>query len=155
MGRPLFSGLRDLVLPDSPQGRLWRAAEMVREHRGDGHIAAAVAAGYELLGLNVLTELWLDFAPGEYSGTRGMSTGQVADALVALRRDGLVEGDSLTPAGRSARDALEAATDRSQDALIAALGDGVEAIIDAARAISDRVVAGQAFPSDPRKRAGG
>ncbi len=44
MGRPLFSALRGLPVPDSPHGRLWRAAELVREHRGDGHLAAVVAA---------------------------------------------------------------------------------------------------------------
>jgi helix-turn-helix protein len=43
--RPLFSGLRELPVPADPNGRLWRAAELVREHRGDGHLAACVAAG--------------------------------------------------------------------------------------------------------------
>jgi len=38
LGRPLFSGLRALPVPPSPAGRLWRAAELVREHRGDGHL---------------------------------------------------------------------------------------------------------------------
>lgn len=155
MGRPLFSGLRALAMPDSAHGRLWRAAELVREHRGDGHLAAAVAAGYELHGLNVLTELWLGFAPGEYSGTRGMTPDQVGDVLAAFQRDGLADGDALTAEGHAAREALEAATDTSQDSLIAALGDRIEPITATAEAISARIVAAQAFPSDPRKRAGG
>ncbi|MEO5898785.1 MAG: hypothetical protein ABIR68_01475 [Ilumatobacteraceae bacterium] len=155
MGRPLFSGLRALPLPDAAQGRLWRAAELVREHRGDGHLAAAIAAGYELRTLNVLTELWLGFAPGEYSGTRGMSPEQVADTLAELQRAGLAEGNALTAAGRGARDALEAATDVSQDSLVTALGERIESIIAAAEVISERIVAARAFPTDPRKRAGG
>jgi hypothetical protein len=32
-------------VPSDPYGQLWRAATIVREHRGDGHIAALVAAG--------------------------------------------------------------------------------------------------------------
>jgi hypothetical protein len=42
-GRMLFSGLTVLPVPDDPMGRLWRAADLVREHRGDGHIAAWIS----------------------------------------------------------------------------------------------------------------
>ena len=42
LGRALFAALRSLPLPTSPSGRLWRAAELVREHRGDSHLAALV-----------------------------------------------------------------------------------------------------------------
>ena len=59
-------------VPTSPHGRLWRAAELVREHRGDGHLAAVVAAGIEHVAINVLTELWVGFGVGEYSATRGL-----------------------------------------------------------------------------------
>ena len=34
MGRPLFRALRALPLPNTASGRLWRSAELVREHRG-------------------------------------------------------------------------------------------------------------------------
>src|SRR4051794_20901460 len=44
-GRPIFAGLRALGWPEDPYGQLWRACELVREHRGDSHIAACVAAG--------------------------------------------------------------------------------------------------------------
>jgi hypothetical protein len=155
MGRPLFSGLRALPLPTTPHGRLWRAAELVREHRGDGHIAAAVAAGYDVLTLNVLTELWLDFGLGEYSGTRGLGPDQLATVMAGLEQRGWAAGGTLTAAGRQARDELELATDASQSELIAALGDRLEAIIAAADEISARLVATRCFPSDPRKRAGG
>jgi hypothetical protein len=71
LGRPLFGGLRALPVPSSGAGRLWRAAELVREHRGDGHLAVLVGAGLGAVEANVLTELWLGFGLGEYSGTRG------------------------------------------------------------------------------------
>ena len=62
---------------------------------------------------------------------------------------------SLTAEGRAARLALEAATDASQSALVDGLGDGIEGVIAAAEAIAERVLVAGAFPSDPRKRAGG
>ncbi len=77
LGRPLFSALRSLPVPSSPGGRLWRAAELVREHRGDGHLAALVAAGLDAVEANVLTERWLGFGLGEYSATRGFGTERV------------------------------------------------------------------------------
>lgn len=44
-GRILYAGLRALPVPVEPVARLRRAATMLREHRGDGHIAALVGAG--------------------------------------------------------------------------------------------------------------
>jgi Helix-turn-helix family len=153
--RPLFSALRALPMPDTAPGRLWRAAELVREHRGDGHLAAAAVAGFDAATLNVFTELWLGYGFGEYSGTRGFGAEQLGAALGGLEGRGWVAGSSLTPDGLVARVALEAATDASQAALLEGLGDGIEALIEAAEAVSERVLAASAFPSDPRKRAGG
>ena len=36
-----------LAWPDEPHLALWQAATVLREHRGDGHIAALVAAGLD------------------------------------------------------------------------------------------------------------
>jgi len=44
-GRALFSGLRARGRPEDPAQRLWWACDLVREHRGDSHLAAATAAG--------------------------------------------------------------------------------------------------------------
>lgn len=155
-GRPLFSALRALPAPTDAHGLAWRAAELAREHRGDGHIAACVAAGLGLAEMNVLTELWLGYAPGQYSATRGLSPDRVADGVTSLRDRGWVGADeALTVAGRSARDEIEAATDRSQLALIAALGPDLEDVIAAATEISAAILAARATPADPRKRAAG
>jgi hypothetical protein len=155
LGRPLFSALRGLPLPPSPHGRLWRAAELVREHRGDGHLACVVAAGLDMTTVNVLTELWLGFDAGEYSATRGLSPDRLAEAMAALEADHLVADGRLTAAGRATRDELEEATDRSQRQLVAALGDRLDPLVVAADAISTVLVEARAFPSDPRKRAAG
>lgn len=155
LGRPLFSGLRSLPMPASPGGRLWRAAELVREHRGDGHLAVLVGAGLDAVEANVLTERWLGFALGEYSGTRGFGPDALADAMRNLNERGWMDGDDLTDAGRQARDAIEEATDDTQASLIAACGSELVGIVAGAALISDRLIEARSFPADPRKRAGG
>ena len=155
-GRPLFGSLRSLPRPDTPFGRAWRGAELVREHRGDGHLAACVAAGLDAVEMNVLTEVWLGYPVGEYSATRAFSPDRIAEAADALRDRGWMDvGGSLTPQGRAARDAIEAATDMSQAALISALGDAVEDVVADASTVGAAVLAHRAAPADPRKRAAG
>src|SRR4051794_16994778 len=44
-GRALYAGLRALDVPAEPVARLWHAATLLREHRGDGHNAALLAHG--------------------------------------------------------------------------------------------------------------
>ena len=55
-GRPLFSGLAGQPWPADPVGRLWRACELVREHRGDSHVAACISRGLGPVDMNILTE---------------------------------------------------------------------------------------------------
>lgn len=155
LGRPLFSGLRELPVPESPGGRLWRAAELVREHRGDGHLAVLASEGLGAAEANVLTERWLGFALGEYSGTRGFGPEALADAVNGLQSRGWLAGDDLTHAGRAARTAIEEATDVGQQALVNGLDGQLDRIVAEAEAISARLVDARSFPADPRKRAGG
>ena len=44
-GRPLYAGNADLGWPDAPHLVMWHALTLLREHRGDGHIAALAVAG--------------------------------------------------------------------------------------------------------------
>jgi Helix-turn-helix family len=155
LGRPLFSALRSLPLPSTPGGRLWRAAELVREHRGDGHLAALAVAGLGAVEANVLTERWLGFGLGEYSATRGFAPQALADGVRRLERRGWMRGEELTESGRDARAAIEASTDAGQRALVEACGDALAEITARAAEISVRLVEARAFPADPRKRAGG
>jgi hypothetical protein len=155
LGRPLFSALRSLPMPSSPGGRLWRAAELVREHRGDAHLAALVVAGLDAVEANVLTERWLGFGLGEYSATRGYGAEALAAGASRLQARGWMAGDELTDSGRAARAAIEAATDAGQQALVEACGDDLEDVIARATDISTRLIEAHACPADPRKRAGG
>lgn len=154
--RPLFAALRSLAVPADPFGAAWRAAELVREHRGDGHLAACVSAGLDPAEMNVLTETWLRFPVGAYSASRGFAPDRIERAAAGLRARGWLDGDGgITETGRAARDSIEEMTDRSQQPLIASLGDRIDDVIAAATTVSDAVLAAHAAPSDPRKRAAG
>ena len=155
--RPLFSALRSLPISHDPHVALWRAAEMYREHRGDGHLAVCVAAGLDAVEMNVLTELWLDYPVGEYSGTRGFSPERIDAAVHSLAARGWVDAHegALTAAGSAARDQIEAATDESQRAVIDALGADLDDLVNNVAPLADAVLAARAAPADPRKRAAG
>ncbi|GAA4680948.1 hypothetical protein GCM10023215_13100 [Pseudonocardia yuanmonensis] len=152
--RPLFSALRAQPRLADPFGRLWRAADLVREHRGDGHLAAVVATGLDPVRASILAELWVGYPVGEYSSTRGWLD-EVREAAAAhLERDGLLADGALTPAGRELRDGIEAATDASQEDLLAALSE-LDPLVADLRRWSARCIEAGTFPDDDRKRAEG
>ena len=153
--RVLFGALQSLPVPLDPFGRLWRAAELVREHRGDTHLAASVAAGLSMAEMNVLTELWLGYRVGEYSATRGFDEAALGQAIENLGRRGWVASGAITAAGRAFRDQLELATDQGQSALVQAFGSGLSVLEMSLRALSATVLRAEAAPADPRKRAAG
>lgn len=154
-GRPLYAGLAQIPLPDEPVGVLWRSAEMIREHRGDSHIAACVAEGLDPIAMNILTELWVGMPLGSYSATRGWTEEQLGASAAQLRAAGLVDGEQLTATGQSLRDRIEDATDRAQGALVAGLGDDVDALLGDLNAWSQQCVDAHAFPPSGYKRAAG
>ena len=154
-GRPLYAGLAEIPLSDEPVEVLWRSAEMIREHRGDSHIAACVAEGLDPIAMSVLTELWVGFPLGEYSETRGWAPEAIDACADALRARGLLDGDQLSAEGRALRERVEDATDRAQDQLVASLGGDVDGLLDDLAEWSDRCVAAAAFPPNAYKRAAG
>lgn len=154
-GRVLFAALRAQPRLSDPYGRLWRAADLVREHRGDSHIAASVAAGLDPVRMGILSEVWVGYPVGEYSGTRAWPEETQAAAVRRLEADDMLAGGAITDAGRAFRDAIEAATDTAQEELLAAVGDDLKAVVEQTDAWSLRCVGSGAFPPDIRKRAAG
>ena len=154
-GRPLFSGLRDRGRPADPVQRLWWACDLVREHRGDSHVAAAAAAGLGPVEMNVLTELWIGMPLLSYTGTRGWSPEAMDTAVAGLSSRGWVVDGQLTGAGRDARADIEARTDAQEQSVVDALGDRLDDVCDRLEAWGERCVAAGAFPADVLKRAAG
>lgn len=153
--RTLFSALRGLPVPTGPHGRLWRAADLVREHRGDGHLAACIASGLDPVAMNVLTELWVGYSCGEYTASRGFGQEAISACVAELTRRGWVSDGRLTPEGAAVRRTVEDGTDASQAALIARLGDRLDGLTQTAEALSGRLLAALPVPTDPRKLAAG
>jgi len=154
-GRVLFAALRSRPRLDDPYGRLWRAADLVREYRGDAHIAACVVAGMDPVRMGVLTETWVGYPVGEYSATRAWPPDVQAAAVARLEADGMIADGALTEQGRSFRDGIEAATDAAQAELIEALGAWLGALTEELDGWSKLCVEAGAFPPDIRKRAAG
>lgn len=128
-GRPLAAANRALDLPDDAVSRLWQLTTTLREHRGDGHVAALVAAG-----LSGLDGHLLHVAAGEAAwGSRGWSDEERAAGEASLRERGLLtDGGELTPAGRDVRASVEQVTDAvAWQGGLAALGeDGVSHVVE-------------------------
>ena len=153
--RALFAALRSQPRLTDPYGRLWRAADLVREHRGDSHLAACVAAGLDPVRMGILSEVWVDYPVGEYSGTRAWPEEAHAAGVTRLEADGLIADGRITDAGRVFRDGIEAATDAAQRDLVEAVGDDLDDVVARLDVWSQACIDAHAFPVDPRKRAAG
>ncbi|WP_410644083.1 SCO6745 family protein [Amycolatopsis sp. lyj-346] len=144
-GRPLAAAWAAVPKPADPPARLWLAATILREHRGDGHVLAAVHAGLSGLA-TTLTHIG-DGVLGrpDIQPHRGWTDAQWDAAAEELRARGILDADGrLTDAGRELRRRLEDDTDRLAAAPVAALGTDVERLLELAvplsRALIDRSV---------------
>jgi hypothetical protein len=131
-GRVLAAANSALAPADDDLGRLWQAATTLREHRGDGHFAAALAAGLD--GTEVLVlRCGLDMSREVMQPIRGWSDEQWDTAQDRLTDRGLVAADgSITAAGRAVHVAVEEATDQAAERPWVVLGDAGTAELTAA-----------------------
>ena len=146
-GRHLFSGLRSLGFPGDPMGDLWRAADLVREYRGDSHVAAWTADGLDPVEIGLLTDLWRGLALKSWVRTRGWSDAALAAVVGRLRSAGLLDGDALSPAGWDRREAIEAATDRQDRPVVEAIGDDMDELLGLLEPWAAAVVAAGGYPA--------
>jgi hypothetical protein len=111
-GRALYAAVRTLPVPTEPLARLWHGANLLREHRGDGHVAALVTVGIGGTEAHVLHAL-SDGMPAERFGrVSHLPPAQLAAVVDGMRARGLVGADGwLTTAGRAAKERVEALTD--------------------------------------------
>ncbi|MEU4197226.1 MarR family transcriptional regulator [Kribbella sp. NPDC026611] len=111
-GRGLYAGLRALDVPEEPVARLWHAANLLREYRGDGHNAALVAHGIGGTEAHVLMALALGMRPEEFDRVHHLPEPQLSAVVERLRGRGLVDAaGGFTAAGRDAKERIEALTD--------------------------------------------
>ena len=160
-GRALAACNIALPVPDEPVARLWHAATLLREHRGDGHVAALVAAdldGAEALALRA----GLDRISGGGSGhvaagwkreqmqpVRGWTDAQWDAADERLTARGLLGGDrAATPAGVALHREIEHSTDQAAARPWTSLGqDRVAALVRLLQPIARACAAAMPFPN--------
>jgi hypothetical protein len=148
-GRPLHAALRAVEPPSDGVGRLWHLAGVLREHRGDGHIAACLAGGLDGLGAHVT------FAAGGavprelLQPFRGWSDEDWSDAEARLRERGWLDADGrATEAGRAGRQGVEDLTDELAAEPWAVLGrTAAERLHELLRPIARSIVAAEGIPS--------
>ncbi len=114
--RPMFAAHRSLAPPSEPHLRLWHAATLLREHRGDGHAAILLANGVDacqahmmVVGTTTLGTAWLPF--------RGYSAADCSAARLLLQERGwLDEAGRATAEGQRVWQRVEDLTDDAADA---------------------------------------
>jgi hypothetical protein len=169
-GRALAAANAALNWPDPPHLVLWHAQTVLREHRGDGHVAALLSAGVDPVEALVLFAADQSMNADWLRTRRGWSEPEWADAVGRLAARGLVDpveaveaGDpaagaaaaglpvaALTPAGRAVRDEVERRTDELADVPWAAVGDRADRLVELVAPLVTAIMAGGGFlPDNP------
>jgi hypothetical protein len=111
-GRPMYAALRALPVPDDVVTRLFHAASLLREHRGDGHIAALMSEGIGGLEAHVLLALDMDMPAEKFGRIHHLPAAQLAAVIGGMRERGLIGDDGwLTGEGRAVKERVEGLTD--------------------------------------------
>ena len=150
-GRPLYAANADLPVPEAPHLAYWHAATLLREHRGDAHIAALLAAGLAPLeAVASHTASGRGMAPKWVLATRGYDEQDWAAAQNSLRERGLLDGEGeLTEDGTALRKELEYQTDRMDSGPYEHLGsEGVARLTELAAGFTEAAATAGAFPAD-------
>lgn len=147
-GRVLYAANRALPWPREPLARLWHAATLLREHRGDGHVAILTAERLSGREANMLHAAAGRVPEAMIRRARDYDDAQWAQCQDALRRRGLLDaaGD-LTPAGHRLKQHIEEATDAAALSVFDVLDDGeVESLFRTLTPITRKVVAAGDLP---------
>ena len=129
-GRSLFAGLRSWWDdPADPWTRLFHLGDMLRECRGDAHIAAWSSAALDGVEIGLLNDLYMGMPLRSYVRTRGWSEEDLAAGVDRLRERGWLDGEELSADGRAAREDIERATDLQMVPALEALGDDFDEVV--------------------------
>ncbi|QNP66450.1 SCO6745 family protein [Streptomyces genisteinicus] len=149
--KPLYAAHAELPVPDAPHLAYWHAATLLREHRGDAHIAALLHAGLDPLEALVShTATGKGMAVRWILSTRGWRRTDWEAAQERLRSRGLLDAEgALTDAGTALRAEVEEHTDRMDLAPYEHLGaDAVARLTELGRGFLMTVFAAGAFPAE-------
>jgi hypothetical protein len=143
-GRPLFAGHAGLPWPTAPHLVLWHAQTLLREFRGDGHVAALTAAGLTGLEARIVHEATGEVGSWFLRSSRAWPEAEWAAGVDRLVDRGWVESGEppvLTHAGRVHRQGVEDLTDELARPAYEPLGeDGCARLREIVRPISRAVI---------------
>jgi hypothetical protein len=147
-GRPLAAAHSVVGGSPSPIARLWRAVTVLREYRGDGHVAALVAAGLDGTEANI-SHAATGALPPDQQSHRGWSDAEWAAGVERLRARGWLDGSALTPAGVRGRAEIERTTDVAAALALGGLSEGARdaLVADVVRLASGPVERGVPYPN--------
>ena len=148
-GRPLFAANLALDWPTEPVARLWHAVTLLREQRGDGHVAVLATLGVSGRECNVLHAAAGRVPKEMIMRSRDYDDEQWDRYCSRLSDRGLLDGDgALTDAGRDVKQRIEDTTDRlALSALDALSDDEVERLFQTLTPITRKVVAAGDVPA--------
>lgn len=110
-GRPLYAGHARVPVPDGPLTRLWHYLTLLREHRGDGHVAALQTHGFEPIPALVTADGYSKIPVPSLQRMRGWRDDAWAEGVEAAVQRGWLDAEGVrTDAGTQAREAMEATT---------------------------------------------
>jgi hypothetical protein len=148
-GRPLFAANAALPWPDEPLARLWHATTLLREQRGDAHVAVLAASGISGRECNVLQSV-ADRVPRDMiMRARHYDDDEWRSCTERLASRGILDdAGSLTEAGVSFKQDVEDTTDRLALAAFDALDDDeLETLFRTLTPITRAVIAGGDIPA--------
>lgn len=131
-GRALYAAHAALDWPDEPHLQLWWAATLLREHRGDAHVACLLQAGIEPCQALVLHDAGGEVPAGYLRKARGWSEAEWAEARDHLRARGWLDATAtMTDTGHDARRTIELRTDELAVGPVNRLGEhGCRRLVD-------------------------
>lgn len=149
-GRPLFAANRALPWPDQPLRRLWHATTLLREHRGDAHVAALVSEGVSGRESNLLHAAAGGVSADFIKVSRRYSDDEWNALHDNLIQRGLIDDEfSLTSDGAALKHRVETTTDRLALSAFAALDDrDINRLFAALTPITRTVIAAGDIPTD-------
>jgi hypothetical protein len=149
-GRPLYAAHAELPWPDDALPILWHAATLLREYRGDGHIAALLTA--QLSGIEAIvthTATGRGFNEPAAKLLRGWSDDEWAAAVEGLYARGYLDAGGLTAQGVALRERIEADTDRLDASAWVRLGEQrTQRLCELGKRFTRVAVDNGAFPAD-------
>ncbi|MFF5208673.1 hypothetical protein [Streptosporangium sp. NPDC000396] len=129
-GRVLGAANQALPAPAEPHLRLWQAATTLREHRGDGHVAALVAHGVSPIQAHLLKTAADESRVDTLRQARRWDGDDWASGVDSLCERGWLDGSGrLTALGARERDRIERLTDEAAARPWQALGRGPTATL--------------------------